>query len=630
MTGRQAAMGAESRLRRSPSLIAAVLLVVSALTGLSASTSEPAEKDALRGPGASAAVELTNGDGDGRATMRVDAYGSFTDLEYDPVGEVPAAGTTFFSGLWFSGINRSGQGGGGLYLSEAALGEGSFSLVENTRARSEWTHAGLAFELLQEMLPASERGSTFRQVYTIRNAAESEVAFDLIRFLDGDLRFDESISDFGGVAQGGQLLFEFDSGQNPSAPTTFLGIDMDGAANLGYRVAQYPFAPTISSRGAAALNNTLTFGSGNTQNADTDGDGITDSGYDVTLSMGRSFQLQPGQIVRLIVNTIMGEGAPTEVVVAPSNLSAEPVAGPAVELRWTDNSTGELGFIVERKAGAPDTSGQFAVIGQAGPDAESFRDNEVTGGRTYTYRVKAFFSEGETVYSDVATATVPEPNLPPGFVGPTPDRRSPFFLRPRQALEFTIRADDPNSGDPVKLEVSGLPATARQSPALPAVGNPVASTFTWNLSPEDAGIYELLYTATDASELSVQRLIRLVVNRIGVCFEGEIDGSEPVKIDGFARLRYRGSKIDGGLTAIHKRRKQTLRSTSITRLTINGRVSTVEGTAKINGKRGHTFKLVVTENGPGPKDRLETLVVDGETWGAGRLVRKGDVHFHAP
>src|SRR5690348_11293535 len=61
-------------------------------------------------------VTLRNGTGDGTAVVQVDPTGFFGSgtggLDFDPVGPLPSSGTTFYSGLWFSGSNRAGQAGG--------------------------------------------------------------------------------------------------------------------------------------------------------------------------------------------------------------------------------------------------------------------------------------------------------------------------------------------------------------------------------------------------------------------------------------------------------------------------------------------------------------------------------------
>ncbi len=88
----------------------------------------------------------------------------------------------------------------------------------------------------------------------------------------------------------------------------------------------------------------------------------------------------------------------------PSNLTA--VADTfAVLLNWTDNSTNELGFYIERKDGDTSSVNPFAVIDTVGTGVVSYNDLGRTPNTTYTYRVQAYNLLGVSPYSNVVTAT---------------------------------------------------------------------------------------------------------------------------------------------------------------------------------------------------------------------------------
>lgn len=72
------------------------------------------------------------------------------------------------------------------------------------------------------------------------------------------------------------------------------------------------------------------------------------------------------------------------VPAAPSNLSGS-VANQVVTLRWTDNSSNEQGFYIERK---PKSGGSFVRVGQVGAGVTAFSQSPGVG--TYLYRVQAF------------------------------------------------------------------------------------------------------------------------------------------------------------------------------------------------------------------------------------------------
>lgn len=78
-----------------------------------------------------------------------------------------------------------------------------------------------------------------------------------------------------------------------------------------------------------------------------------------------------------------------------------------VRLAWTDVSSNEFGFWIERCTGSG--CSDFSRIGQTlGENASSFADsNGVTSGATYSYRVRAFGFMGDSAPSNVALATTP-------------------------------------------------------------------------------------------------------------------------------------------------------------------------------------------------------------------------------
>jgi hypothetical protein len=70
-----------------------------------------------------------------------------------------------------------------------------------------------------------------------------------------------------------------------------------------------------------------------------------------------------------------------------------------VELAWTDTSTNESGFKIERRV---DATGSFAQVAIVGPDAESYADRGLAAGVLYCYRVRAFNAGGDSGYTNEA------------------------------------------------------------------------------------------------------------------------------------------------------------------------------------------------------------------------------------
>ena len=82
---------------------------------------------------------------------------------------------------------------------------------------------------------------------------------------------------------------------------------------------------------------------------------------------------------------------------APSNLSATITGGNSVNLTWSDNSTTETGFRVERKTGA----GAYSTLATKAVNVTSHSDTTVTAGNTYTYRVVATGSPDSPASNEV-------------------------------------------------------------------------------------------------------------------------------------------------------------------------------------------------------------------------------------
>ena len=86
---------------------------------------------------------------------------------------------------------------------------------------------------------------------------------------------------------------------------------------------------------------------------------------------------------------------------APTNLTATATAIRTIALNWTDNSTGENGFQIERSVNGRG----FSPIATVGANVTSFSQSGLARGRTYSYRVRAFDSLGYSAYSNIAGAT---------------------------------------------------------------------------------------------------------------------------------------------------------------------------------------------------------------------------------
>jgi hypothetical protein len=76
----------------------------------------------------------------------------------------------------------------------------------------------------------------------------------------------------------------------------------------------------------------------------------------------------------------------------------------SLRLNWTDVSTNETGFKIERMVG----SASYVQIATVASNVQTYTDTTVTTGSTYCYRVRAFNSAGNSAYSNAGCATGPE------------------------------------------------------------------------------------------------------------------------------------------------------------------------------------------------------------------------------
>ncbi len=98
-----------------------------------------------------------------------------------------------------------------------------------------------------------------------------------------------------------------------------------------------------------------------------------------------------------------GDFTITNVPLAPSNLVATATSTSSISLSWTDNATIEDGYKIERKTG----NGAFSEIALVGAGVTAHVDNGLSANTTYTYQVRAYNANGNSGYSNPATATTP-------------------------------------------------------------------------------------------------------------------------------------------------------------------------------------------------------------------------------
>ena len=99
-----------------------------------------------------------------------------------------------------------------------------------------------------------------------------------------------------------------------------------------------------------------------------------------------------------------GGGGTATAPAAPSSLTASAASSTSVTLRWTDNSSNESGFKVERSSDGV----TFAEIATLGAGTTSYSDSGLTARTSYYYRVRAYNSNANSGFSNTSSVTTPD------------------------------------------------------------------------------------------------------------------------------------------------------------------------------------------------------------------------------
>ncbi len=202
------------------------------------------------------------------------------------------------------------------------------------------------------------------------------------------------------------------------------------------------------------------------------------------------------------------ELGPFGVVNSPSNLTLVSNNPGVVAFSWTDNSTNEDGFVVERSTNDPSN---FVVLDTLTANTTNFVDSTVLSNTAYYYRVKAFNSINYSYYSDtlnVTTVIVPI-NAPTDLAG---------SLHPQFGVPVLTWVDNSDNEDGFVIEKRST-AVGSTFEVVDTVAQDSTSYMDVNVSDSTSYLYRVYaFNKDTVSQYSNEFLIDVLV---GVENEGE-------------------------------------------------------------------------------------------------------------
>jgi len=208
------------------------------------------------------------------------------------------------------------------------------------------------------------------------------------------------------------------------------------------------------------------------------------------------------------------EDVPQMPPAAPSNLSATAASQSQIDLSWSDNSGDEDGFKIERGDGS--NPNNWSEIATVGPNVPFYSNTGLSASTTYSYRVRAYNSVGNSGYTNPpATATTQSPptNQPP-IVNPiTHDAIDVDPIKPGLQVEegttvtYSSSVSDPDN-DPVNWNWLYTENGGSEIPMFGGINPPTQvqdMIFTYNIGTAGK-IYTWIIRGSDGQATTEQTL----------------------------------------------------------------------------------------------------------------------------
>lgn len=248
--------------------------------------------------------------------------------------------------------------------------------------------------------------------------------------------------------------------------------------------------------------------------------------------------------------------ASPSIPAAPSNALAISTSPTQATLSWTDNSSNETGFKIERRA----SGGTFAPLTSVGANQTSLQDSNLNSGITYIYRVCATNTAGDSAWSADARVNMPQsiPSAPTNFAGAP-------ISGTRIDLSWTDSSNN-ESGFKIERRVSGgsfaplltlnSNTTSYSDPSVNAGGTYIYRICSTNTAGDSAWSAEARITTPGAASsiglsMPLSRIVfqRNNANEAFIPIRGTYSGS-PSRIEARALTRVSGQGTSTDWTTI--------------------------------------------------------------------------------
>lgn len=185
--------------------------------------------------------------------------------------------------------------------------------------------------------------------------------------------------------------------------------------------------------------------------------------------------------------------------IPPVNLSAASVAARKIRLTWSDASSNEDGFRIERSLNGTD----FVEIAQPGVNVSEYTDTGLTINTTYYYRVRAYNDAGNSSYSNILE--VQTSNTKPVITPVTA-----ITKYEGEKVEFDVMVSDVNVLDEITLDGTGMPEGSTLTPTE----TPRTWRFSWQTDFNDSGTQTIVFNANDGTEDSDSVNVGITLNAV--------------------------------------------------------------------------------------------------------------------